>query len=150
FPTILVQGPVVQGEGSTHLVESHHIPISAPPTSQPPISSTSRRITRQEFVVPQPRSPTRTNVVDEATSTGMDVKLGGATTIVTGLEAGQGSGNIDKTSIMPHDSPLLRVHKLGSDEDRMQHNELMDLVTKLSYRVVSLETDLQQIKKVSR
>ncbi|GJR59953.1 hypothetical protein Tco_1502115 [Tanacetum coccineum] len=49
---------------------------------------------------------------------------------------------------MPHDSPLLRVHTLGSDEGRMQHNELMDLVTKLSYRVVALETDLTQTKKV--
>ncbi|GJV34298.1 hypothetical protein Tco_1394698 [Tanacetum coccineum] len=49
---------------------------------------------------------------------------------------------------MPHDSPLPRVHTLGSDEGRMQHNELMDLVTKLSDRVVALETDLRQTKKV--
>ncbi|GJZ24051.1 hypothetical protein Tco_0561510 [Tanacetum coccineum] len=49
---------------------------------------------------------------------------------------------------MPHDSPLLRVHTLGSEEGRMQHNELMDLVTKLSDRVVSLETGLQQTNKV--
>ncbi|GJY36866.1 hypothetical protein Tco_0422244 [Tanacetum coccineum] len=148
FPTMLVQGPVVQGEGSTHPVESHHTPTSAPPTSQPPISSTSRRLTRQESMVPQPRSPTQTNVADEAASTGVDVRLGGATTTVTGLEAGQGSGNIDKNPTMPYDSPLPRVHTLGSDEGRMQHNELMDLVTKLSDRVVALETDLTQTKKV--
>ncbi|GKA58582.1 hypothetical protein Tco_0757770 [Tanacetum coccineum] len=37
---------------------------------------------------------------------------------------------------MPHDSPLPRVHTLRSDKGRMQHNELMDLVTKLSDRVV--------------
>ncbi|GJR29565.1 hypothetical protein Tco_1105797 [Tanacetum coccineum] len=49
---------------------------------------------------------------------------------------------------MPHDSPLTKVHTLGSDEGRMQHNELMDLVTKLSDRVVALETDLRQTKKV--
>ncbi|GKG49788.1 hypothetical protein Tco_0518562 [Tanacetum coccineum] len=30
----------------------------------------------------------------------------------------------------------------------MQHNELTDLVTKLSDRVVALETDLRQTKKV--
>ncbi|GJX62916.1 hypothetical protein Tco_0295816 [Tanacetum coccineum] len=36
---------------------------------------------------------------------------------------------------MPYDSPLPRVHTLKSDEGRMQHNELMDLVTKLSDRV---------------
>ncbi|GJS42058.1 putative ribonuclease H-like domain-containing protein [Tanacetum coccineum] len=80
-------GPVVQGEGSTHPVESHHTHTSALPTSQPPISSPSRRLTRQESVVPQPRSPTQTNVTDEAASTGVDVRLGGATTTVTGLEA---------------------------------------------------------------
>ncbi|GJZ65391.1 hypothetical protein Tco_0622087 [Tanacetum coccineum] len=148
FPTMLVQGPVVQGEGSTVPVESHHTPTSAPSTSQPPSSSPSRRTTRQESVVPQPRSPTQTNVADEAASTGVDVRHGGAATTVTSLDAGQGSGNIDKTPTMPHDSPLLRVHTLGSDEGRMQHNELMDLVTKLSDRVVALETDLQQTKKV--
>ncbi|GKB68358.1 hypothetical protein Tco_0929770 [Tanacetum coccineum] len=78
----------------------------------------------------------------------MDVRYGGANTTVTGLEAGQGSGNIDKTPNMPHDSPLPRVHTHGSDKGRMQHNELMDLVTKLSERVVALETDLTQTKKV--
>ncbi|GJY25404.1 hypothetical protein Tco_0400130 [Tanacetum coccineum] len=58
FPTMLVQGPVIQGKGSTVLVESHHTPTSASSTSQPPSSLPSRRTTRQESVVPQPRSPT--------------------------------------------------------------------------------------------
>ncbi|GJZ37234.1 putative ribonuclease H-like domain-containing protein [Tanacetum coccineum] len=69
-----------------------------------------------ESMVPQPRSPTQTPVAYEAASTGVDVRLGGATTTVTGLEVGQGSGNIDKTPTMPHDSPLPRVNTLGSDE----------------------------------
>ncbi|GJR32517.1 hypothetical protein Tco_1108749 [Tanacetum coccineum] len=30
FPTMLVQGPILQGEGSTVLVESHHTPSGAP------------------------------------------------------------------------------------------------------------------------
>ncbi|GKF21973.1 hypothetical protein Tco_0074295, partial [Tanacetum coccineum] len=139
---------IVQGEGSTQPVESHHTSTNAPSTSQPPISSCSRRTTRQESMVPQPISPTQTHVADEAASTSVDVRLGGATTIVTGLEVGQGSGNIDKTPTMPYDSPLPRVHTLRSDEGRMQHNELMDLVTKLSDRVVALETDLQQTKTI--
>ncbi|GJZ97186.1 hypothetical protein Tco_0669639 [Tanacetum coccineum] len=129
-------GPVVQGKGSTVLVESHHTPTSAPSTSQPPSSSPSRRTTIQESMVPQPRSPTQTNVANEAASTGVDVRHGGAASNVTSLDAGHGSGNIDKTLSMPHDSPLPRVHTLRSDEGRMQHNELMDLVTKLSARVV--------------
>ncbi|GJX65112.1 hypothetical protein Tco_0299455 [Tanacetum coccineum] len=42
FSSMLVQGPIQQGEGSTVLVESHHIPITTPSTSQPPLSSPSR------------------------------------------------------------------------------------------------------------
>ncbi|GJV21046.1 hypothetical protein Tco_1370066 [Tanacetum coccineum] len=136
------------GEGSTIPVESHHTPTVAPSTSQPHHSPTLRDFIRQETEVPQPSSPTQTHVADEAASTGVDVRHGGAATTVSSLDAAQGSGNIDKTTAIPHDSPLLRVYTLGSDEGRMQHNELMDLVTKLSDRVVSLETDLQQTKKV--
>ncbi|GKB02427.1 ribonuclease H-like domain-containing protein [Tanacetum coccineum] len=93
--------------------------------------------TKQESKVPQPRSPTQTSVADEAASTGVDVRHGGAAITVSSIDARQGSGNIDKTPTIPYDSPLLRVHTLGSDEGRMQHNELMDLVTKLSDRVVA-------------
>ncbi|GKC90555.1 hypothetical protein Tco_1151204, partial [Tanacetum coccineum] len=116
FPTIIVQGPVVQGERSTHPIESYHTPTSAPSTSQPPISPTSRRTIIQESVVPQPRSPTQTHVVDKAASTGVDVRYGGAATTVTGLKVGQGSDNIDKTSTMPQGLPFPRVNTLGSDE----------------------------------
>ncbi|GJS93106.1 hypothetical protein Tco_0800074 [Tanacetum coccineum] len=45
FQTMLVQGQISQGEGSTILVESHHTPISAPSTSQPPTSPPSMQIT---------------------------------------------------------------------------------------------------------
>ncbi|GJY94132.1 putative ribonuclease H-like domain-containing protein [Tanacetum coccineum] len=137
-----------QGEGSTVPVESHHTPTNAPSTSQPPSSLPFKRTTRQEFVVPQPRSLTQTNLVDNAASTDVDVIRGGDVTTVTSLNVGHDSGNIDKTPLMPHDSPLPRVHTLGSDEGRMQHNELMDLVTKLSNRVVALETDLKQTKQI--
>ncbi|GKD51908.1 hypothetical protein Tco_1280884, partial [Tanacetum coccineum] len=41
-------------------------------------------------MVPQPRSPTQTPIADKAASTRVDVRYGGATTTVTGLEAGQG------------------------------------------------------------
>ncbi|GKD61475.1 hypothetical protein Tco_1298984 [Tanacetum coccineum] len=71
---MLVQGLVVQGKGSTVPVESHYTPTCALSTSQPPISAPSRRPIRHEFVVPRPRSPTQTNVADEAASTSVDVK----------------------------------------------------------------------------
>nr|GEY14119.1 retrovirus-related Pol polyprotein from transposon TNT 1-94 [Tanacetum cinerariifolium] len=114
FLTMLVQGPILQGEGLTVPVESHHTPSGAPTTLQPPLSSPSRIPTRQEIEVPQPSSPTHINVVDEVASIGADVRHGGAATIVSSLDAGHGSGNIDKTPSMPHDLPLLRVHTLGN------------------------------------
>ncbi|GKC28776.1 xylulose kinase-1 [Tanacetum coccineum] len=49
---------------------------------------------------------------------------------------------------LPHDLPLPRGYTPGSDEGRMQHTELIDLVIKLSDKVLALETDLQQTKKV--
>ncbi|GKE78708.1 hypothetical protein Tco_1544828 [Tanacetum coccineum] len=97
-------------------------------------------------MVPQPRSPTQSHVANKAFSTGVDVRYGGATTTVTGLEAGQGSGNIDKTPTMPHDSPLPRVYTLGSDEGSMTLQELMVFCTTLSKKVESLETYLKQTK----
>ncbi|GJU08238.1 hypothetical protein Tco_1124668 [Tanacetum coccineum] len=62
------------------MVATHHTPTSAPSTSQPPFSPTSRRTTRHESMVPHPRSPTQTPIVDETASTGVDVRYGGATT----------------------------------------------------------------------
>ncbi|GJW96018.1 putative ribonuclease H-like domain-containing protein [Tanacetum coccineum] len=87
-------------------------------------------------------------VADEAAFTSVDVDAGGAATTDIGLEAGQGSGTMHKTPTRPHDSPLLRVHTLGSDEGSLQQNKLMDLVTKLTDRVEVLENDIQQTKKV--
>ncbi|GJT31722.1 hypothetical protein Tco_0922141 [Tanacetum coccineum] len=99
-----------------------------------------------EYVVSQPRSPTQTHVVDEAASTGVDVRYGGAVTTVTGLEAGQGSGNIDKTPTIPQDSPLPRVNTLGSDEGNLTLHKLTVLCITLSKKVESLETDLKHTK----
>ncbi|GJS44216.1 putative reverse transcriptase domain-containing protein [Tanacetum coccineum] len=104
------------------------------------------RTNRQEYVVPQPRSPTQTPVAYKAASTCIDVRYGGATTTVTGLKVGHGSGNIDKTPTMPQDSPFPRVNTLGSDEGSMTPQELMVLCTTLSKKVESLETDLKQTK----
>ncbi|GJT34193.1 hypothetical protein Tco_0924612 [Tanacetum coccineum] len=102
------------------------------------------RTIRQEYVVPQPRSPTQTHVADKATSTGVDVRYGGVVTTVIGLKAGQGSGNIDKTRTIPQDLPLPRVNILGSDEGSLTLYELTVLCITLSRNVESLETDLKQ------
>ncbi|GJS43782.1 ribonuclease H-like domain-containing protein, partial [Tanacetum coccineum] len=78
----------VEGEGSTVLVESHHTPTDAPSNSPPHISPTLRSPIRQETKVPHLSSPPHTNVVDEAASTSVDVRHGGAATTVTSLDAG--------------------------------------------------------------
>ncbi|GJT73605.1 putative ribonuclease H-like domain-containing protein [Tanacetum coccineum] len=80
-------------------------------------------------------------VADEATFTSVDVDAGGAATTGIGLNACQGSGTIHKTPTSPHDSPLVRVLTLGSDEGSLQQNELMDLVTKRRARIVILEDE---------
>ncbi|GJR81715.1 hypothetical protein Tco_0152500 [Tanacetum coccineum] len=49
---------------------------------------------------------------------------------------------------MPHDSPIPRVHSLGSDEGSLTLNELTVLFTQLSTKVASLEEDLKETKKV--
>ncbi|GJS32033.1 hypothetical protein Tco_0530415 [Tanacetum coccineum] len=54
----------------------------------------------------------------------------------------------ERVPTQPYDSPLPRVNTLGSDEGSMQLQELMALCTKLSDRVLALETDLRQTKKV--
>ncbi|GJS88077.1 hypothetical protein Tco_0770713 [Tanacetum coccineum] len=48
---------------------------------------------------------------------------------------------------IPHDLPLHTVHSHGSDEGRLQLNELMNLVTKISDRIGALEVDLKKTKK---
>nr|GFA23777.1 hypothetical protein [Tanacetum cinerariifolium] len=77
---------------------------------------------RHETEVPQTSSPLHTNVVDEATSTGVYVRHGGSSTTITRLDVGNGSGNIGQTLTMPHDSPLSRVYTLGSDKGTSSFN----------------------------
>ncbi|GKE49885.1 hypothetical protein Tco_1481143 [Tanacetum coccineum] len=49
----------------------------------------------------------------------------------------------EETTTMPYDLPLLGGHTPGSDEGRLKHNEVMELVTKLSNRVVAMEEDFK-------
>ncbi|GJS23376.1 putative ribonuclease H-like domain-containing protein [Tanacetum coccineum] len=52
----------------------------------------------------------------------------------------------EEVATMPHDSPLLRVHSLRSDEGSMTIHELTVLCTTLFKKVESLESDLKQTK----
>ncbi|GJY22293.1 hypothetical protein Tco_0394859 [Tanacetum coccineum] len=53
----------------------------------------------------------------------------------------------EEAALMHHDSPLLKVHSLGSDEGSLTLNELTILCTSLSKKVESLESDLKQTKQ---
>ncbi|GKE44430.1 hypothetical protein Tco_1471714, partial [Tanacetum coccineum] len=141
FPTM-----ITTHESSPSRITSS--PSLSPQTYQSHQSSPLRDITRQDYEIPRSQFHTQTQVADEAAFTSVDVDAGGAATTDIGLEAGQGSGTMNKTPTRPHDSPLPRVHTLGSDEGSLQQNELMDLVTKLTDRVEVLENDLHQTKKV--
>ncbi|GJY87810.1 retrovirus-related pol polyprotein from transposon TNT 1-94, partial [Tanacetum coccineum] len=139
-------------------VESHHTPTSALSTLQPPVSSTSRRTTRQESVVPRPRSPTQTLIADETVHEERGDNVERASTTATSLDAEQGSDTIfgdipaqtrfERLSKQSNDPPLSRVNTLGSGEDSMTQQELMVLCTTLSKKVESLETDLKHTKKI--
>ncbi|GJV21606.1 hypothetical protein Tco_1370626 [Tanacetum coccineum] len=153
------------GEGSTHLVESHHTPTSALSTSQPPISPTTRRTIRQESEVSQPRSPTQTLVADETVHEERGDRVERATTTAASLDIEQDSGGsprrqettlrdmpaqtrFERLSKQPYNSPLPRVNTLGSDEGSLKLQELTVLCTKLSTKVDSLEADLKQKKQI--
>ncbi|GJY96906.1 hypothetical protein Tco_0513816 [Tanacetum coccineum] len=117
--TAIIDGKVkIVNEASVrrHLQLAAADGISSLPTTEifEQLSLMGRTI-RQESVVPQPRPPTQTPAADEDASIGMDVRYGGATTTVIGLEVGHGSGNIDKTPTMPYDLPLPRVKSLQTD-----------------------------------
>ncbi|GKC40301.1 hypothetical protein Tco_1052685, partial [Tanacetum coccineum] len=53
----------------------------------------------------------------------------------------------EEAAPMCHDSPLPRVHSLGSDEGSLTLPKLMVLCTSLSKKVESLESDLKQTKQ---
>ncbi|GJT64313.1 hypothetical protein Tco_1015793 [Tanacetum coccineum] len=59
----------------------------------------------------------------------------------------QPSPGVEQHFPTPHDLPLHAVHSHGSDEGSLKLNELTNLVTKLSDRVVVLEDDLRKTKK---
>ncbi|GJV12661.1 xylulose kinase-1 [Tanacetum coccineum] len=54
---------------------------------------------------------------------------------------------VEEAALMPHESPLLRVHSLVSDECSLSLNELTVLCTSLSKKVESLESELKQTKQ---
>ncbi|GKB67227.1 hypothetical protein Tco_0928639 [Tanacetum coccineum] len=164
FASMLVP-QVVEGEGSGQLSEPQPPSSTAPPShkeqvtivaSQSHKTHTLRRAKRgQDTEIPQSSGPPK-KVGNEAVYTGEDDRVVRAATTATSLEAeqesevntfGSGEDNMehqdDLTNFVPptpHDSPLSGGHTPGSDEGRPNINELMAICTKLSNRILSLET----------
>ncbi|GJX66083.1 hypothetical protein Tco_0300426 [Tanacetum coccineum] len=113
FPTMMVQAQEEIGEGSAMPTDPHHTPIIQPSTSQPQKKQSKRKL-RKDIEIPQSSGPTDP-IADEA-------------------------ANEENVPTQSNDPPLSRVNTLGSREDRLKLKELMDLYTKLSNRVLDLET----------
>ncbi|GKC06555.1 hypothetical protein Tco_0998165 [Tanacetum coccineum] len=113
FQTMIVQAHEEMGEGSKIPTDPHHTPIIQPSTSQPQ-KKQSRRKQRKDTEIPQSSSHTE-HIVDEV-------------------------ANEENVSTQSNDPPLSRFNTIGSGEDSLSLKELMDLCTKLSDRILDLET----------
>ncbi|GJZ09441.1 putative ribonuclease H-like domain-containing protein [Tanacetum coccineum] len=113
FHTMMVQAHEEMGEVSEIPTDPHHTPIIQPLTSQPQ-KKQSRRKQRKHTKISHSSGPTE-HIADEVAN----------------------EKNVPTQSNNP---PLSRVNILGSGEDRLSLKELIDLCTKLSDRVLDLET----------
>ncbi|GKB85436.1 hypothetical protein Tco_0957708 [Tanacetum coccineum] len=113
FQTMMVQAHEEMGEGLKLPIDPHHTPIIQPSTLQPQ-KKQSRRKQRKDTEIPYSSGPTK-HIADEV-------------------------ANEEHVPTQSNDLPLSRFNTLGSGEDRLSLKELMDLCTKLSDRVLDLET----------
>ncbi|GJV02629.1 hypothetical protein Tco_1336198 [Tanacetum coccineum] len=164
FASMLVP-PIVEGEGSGQPSKPQPPSSTAPPShevqvttiaSQPQKTHTPRRAKRgRDTEIPQSSGPLK-KVGNEVVYTGEDDRMVRAATTTTSLEAEQeNEGNTSRSSEdsmehqddltdnvppTPYDSPLSGGYTPGSDEGRIDLNELMVFYTNLSNRVLALET----------
>ncbi|GJZ25020.1 putative ribonuclease H-like domain-containing protein [Tanacetum coccineum] len=148
FQTMMVQAPQEMGKGSANPTDPHHTPIIQPSTSQPQKKQKSRRIKRKDTEIPQSSAPIDI-VADKAVYEERNDSLERATTTATSLDAEQDrGGGPRRQDTMGGTSARTRFERVSkhfndlllSGEDSMQLNKLMELCTKLSDRVLALET----------
>ncbi|GJT73806.1 hypothetical protein Tco_1033092 [Tanacetum coccineum] len=158
FETMLIQQQADMGKGSGHPTEPQHTTTTASPSQVEPITIPS---SSQPKKTHRPRKAKRATeisqssgsiplVADETVTKEREDKMERAAITASSLEAEQDSSNINRTQSMAtlnEPSPQgtgsgsgPRVNTLGSWKDRMKLKEFMDLCTKLSDRVLDLET----------
>ncbi|GJU93237.1 hypothetical protein Tco_1317993 [Tanacetum coccineum] len=109
FSSMLVQGPIQQGEGSTVPVESPHIPITTPSTSQPPLSSPFR-VPTPPYDLPLPGGHTLGSDEGSMTLTELTVLCAQLSTKVASLE--QDLKQTKKVYNNSYTKLIIRVKKL--------------------------------------
>ncbi|GKD96804.1 hypothetical protein Tco_1380701 [Tanacetum coccineum] len=130
FATMLIQSQAVKGEEPIPIVAS---------SSQPKKTQKHRKTKRNATEISYSSGPT-TLIADKTIHEERGDSVERAATTATSLDS--------------NEPPLLRVNTLGSGEDSMKLQELMDLCTKLSERVLALENvknaqalEIQKLKK---
>ncbi|GJW39177.1 putative reverse transcriptase domain-containing protein [Tanacetum coccineum] len=151
----MLTSQAVEGEGSGQPSKPQHIPTTALPSHVEPIPNVAssshpkktqkhRKTKRNATEISQSSRPT-TLVVDETVHEEREDIMERAATTAYSLEAEQDSGDrpaqtrFKRLSKQSNDPPLSRDNTLGSGEDNMKLNELMEICTKLSDSVLDLE-----------
>ncbi|GJS49884.1 hypothetical protein Tco_0600005 [Tanacetum coccineum] len=165
FATMLIQPQANVGDGLGQPTKPQHTPTTASPSHVeqiPNVASSSQpqnthrpRKTKRPTEISQSSGPT-TLVADETVHEKRGDSMERDATTAASLDAEQDSGSgprhqgtilgdrpaqtrFESLSKQSNDPPLSRVNTLGSGEDIMKLNELIDICTKLSDRVLALE-----------
>ncbi|GKA99928.1 putative ribonuclease H-like domain-containing protein [Tanacetum coccineum] len=152
FPSMLAS-QAVEGEGSRQPSKPQHTPTTASPShivpiptivssSHPKKTYKHRKTKRKTTKISLSSGPT-TLVADETVHKERQDIIERAATTTTSLDAEQDSGNIIRTqSMVTLNEPIPQgtglVNTLGSGEDSMKLNELMEIYIRLSKRVLAL------------
>ncbi|GJR89178.1 hypothetical protein Tco_0213189 [Tanacetum coccineum] len=121
FSKMIFEGPIQQDEGSTVPVELHHIPTSAPSTSQPPTTSPSIQTTHdaeEPATMPHDSSQPRVQSLgsDEGSLT-LNELIVLCTTLskkVGDLQSDLKSWSVDTEILLDQEEPIELVEDLGS------------------------------------
>ncbi|GJU58768.1 uncharacterized mitochondrial protein-like protein [Tanacetum coccineum] len=147
FETMLIQQQAEVGEGHDNpLIPSTHPQLLNPNKSLPSSSQLKKthrpRKAKRATEISQSSGPIPL-VADETVTKEREDRMKRAVTTASSLEAEQDSEvqtRFETAFKQSYDPPLSRVNTLGSGEDILKLKELMELCTKLSARVLDLET----------
>ncbi|GJZ69455.1 hypothetical protein Tco_0633005 [Tanacetum coccineum] len=156
FPSMLAS-QAVDSEGSGQLSEPQHTPTTASPShSSGPTTLIADETVYEERGDSVERAATTAASLDAEQDSGNIIRTQSMTTRNEPIPQGTGSGSgpkrqdtilgdmsaqtrFERLSKQSNDPSLSRVNTLGSREDSMKLNELMEIYTRLSERVLALE-----------